>query len=97
VSAASTAAGLSPGPARPTRCSRAFRSDPVIAERFGEARGLSDRNRRRRPGLRPGRGGMSGKTPDRALGLASLRERLPAHGGACAIRSQPGHGTTVSL
>jgi ligand-binding sensor domain-containing protein/signal transduction histidine kinase len=36
-------------------------------------------------------------TPARGLGLASLRERLAAHAGACTIDSQPGHGTKVLL
>ena len=35
--------------------------------------------------------------PGRGLGLASLRERLAAHAGACAIHSQPDHGTKVLL
>ncbi|MBE7504205.1 MAG: ATP-binding protein [Verrucomicrobiales bacterium] len=35
--------------------------------------------------------------PERGLGLASLRERLAAHAGACAIHSQPDHGTKVLL
>jgi signal transduction histidine kinase len=35
--------------------------------------------------------------PDRGLGLPSVCERVMAHSGVCELRSQPGHGTKITL
>ncbi len=48
-------------------------------------------------GIVPGPPPDADRPPHTGLGLASLHQRLAAHGGECRIESQPGQGTRVTL